>query len=109
MAKPRSRNGIGIHFPYVFEKHGRTGRIKKWADNRFGTYFVFGGTKIRNSFGSFEAAYEYLEREFSKLDTDRANSILLHPISLDVKTFSELEQTLRDRGGGATLRQAVQF
>ncbi len=109
MAKPRSKDGTGLHFPYVFEKHGRTGRIKKWADHKFGTYFLFGGTKVRNSFRSFEAAYKYLEQEFSKLDADRANSIALHPISHDVKTYSELEQILRDRGGGATLREAVQF
>ena len=109
MVKPRSKTGESIRFPYVFEKHGRTGRIKKWGDGKFGTYFLFGTRKVRNSFRSFEAAWEYLDREFSKLDTDRANSIALHPISHDVKTYSELEQILRERGGGATLREAVQF
>ncbi len=109
MVNPRSKTGNGIHLPYKFEKNGRTGRIKKWGDGKFGTYFVFGATKIRNSFRSFEAAWEYLDREFSRLDTDRANSIALNPINHDVKTYSELEQILRERGSGATLREAVQF
>ena len=109
MVKPRSKTGNGLRFPYVFEKNGRTGRIKKWGDGKFGTYFLFGTSKIRNSFRSFEAAWDYLDREFSKLDTDRANSIALHPISHDVRAYNELEQILRERGGGATLREVVQF
>ena len=109
MVNPRSKTGSSVRFPYSFEKNGRTGRIKKWGDGKFGTYFLFGTMKVRNSFRSFEAAWEYLDREFSKLDTDRANSIALNPINHDVKTYSELEQILRERGGGATLREAVQF
>lgn len=109
MLNPRSKTGGAVRFPFAFEKHGRIGRIKKWGDGKFGTYFVFGGTKMRNSFRSFEAAWQYLDREFSKLDADKANSLVLHPINHDVKTYSELEHLLREKGGGATLREAVQF
>ena len=109
MIKPRTKNGGGIKFPYIFEKNGRTGRIKKWGDGKFGTYFMYAGQKRRNSFGSFEAAYEFLDREFSKLDTDSGNSLTLFPIQHDVKTYHELEHILREQGNGATLKQAVEF
>ena len=108
MAKPRNKEK-GIHFPYVFEKNGRTGRIKKWADGKFGTYFLFAGDKKRNTFNSFESAYQYLENEFSKLDTDSANSFTLHPIRHDVQAYHELEQILREKGNGASLRDTVEF
>ena len=107
MVKPRTKTSI--KFPYFFEKNGRTGRIKKWADDKFGTYFIFAGEKKRNSFRTFEAAFEYLDREFSKLDTDRANSLSLHPLNNDIRTYSELEGVLREQAPGATLRDAVTF
>ena len=109
MLKPRAKNGGTIKFPYLFEKNGRVGRIKKWAGGKFGTYFVFAGHKFRNTFGTFESAFEYLNREFTKLDTDRANALALNPLNSDVKNYSELEQLLREQGGGATLREAVTF
>ena len=109
VVNPRSKKGTAIRFPFVFERQGRIGRIKKWGDGKFGTYFVFGATKFRNSFRSFEAAWEHLDKEFSKLDADGANSLVLHPIRHDVKTYSELEQILREKGSGATLREAVEF
>ena len=93
MTRPRSKNRIT--FPFTFQQTGRTGRIKKWGDGKFGTYFLFAGSKKRNSFGSFEAAYEFLEREFSKLDTDKANSLSLNPLNQDVRTYAELEDLLR--------------
>ena len=108
MVKPRNKEK-GIHFPYVFEKNGRTGRIKKWGDGKFGTYFLFAGEKKRNSFGSFESAFNYLDGEFSKLDTNSANSLTLHPLRNDVKTYHELEEILRERGDGASLRETVEY
>ena len=109
VTKPRTKHGNAVKFPYVFEKNGRIGRIKKWGSEKFGTYFVFAGAKKRNSFGSFEAALTYLEREFSRIDSDQANSLALNPLNGDVRTYSELEQLLRVEGGGATLREAVAF
>ncbi len=109
MTKPRSKNGTGVTFPFVFEKNGRTGRIKKWSDNKFGTYFRFAAKPMRNSFRTFEKAMLYLESEFSKLDTDRANSLSLNPLNSDVRNYSELEQLLREQANGATLREAVTF
>jgi len=109
VTKPRTKNGKDARFPFVFEKNGRTGRIKKWSGGKFGTYFVFAGQRKRNSFGSFEAAYEFLDNEFSKLDSDAANSLSLNPLNGDVRNYSELEQLLRREGDGATLRDAVSF
>ncbi len=109
MPKPRTKNGKGVHFPHDFQKNGRTGRIQKWADGKFGTYFRFGGEPKRNSFRTFEAAYEFLEKEFSKLDTDRANALSLNPLNSDVRRYSELEHLLRQEGSGATLNEAVAF
>lgn len=108
MAKPRSLRQA--RFPFTFEKNGRTGRIKFWkSSGNFGTYFRFGGMPRRNSFKSFDAAHAFLDREFTRLDTNAADSLSLHPIRHDVKTYHELEQILRDDGGGATLREAVDF
>ena len=109
MKKPKSKNGKGVKFPFKFEKNGRVGRIKKWSGGKFGTGFSFRGKYKRNSFASFGTAYEYLDREFSTLDTNTADSIALHPIRNDVKTYSELELLLRENGNGASLREAVEF
>jgi hypothetical protein len=106
---PKPRSATAIKFPYRFEKNGRQGRIKKWSGEKFGTYFVFAGKKFRNSFGTFDAAYTYLDHEFSRLDTDRANSAALHPLNHDVRAYHEMEQLLRERTNGATLREAVEF
>jgi len=84
--------------------------ISYWVKTRkFGIYFTFAGGKYRSSFATFAAAKERLDREFSKLDCDRANSLTLHPINHDVKTYHELEQLLRERANGATLREVVEF
>jgi hypothetical protein len=109
MTKPRTKNGNGVTFPFVFEKNGRKGRIKKWADDKFGTYFMFAGEKIRNSFKTFEAAFEYLDAEFSKLDADAVNSTVLHPVNHSVKVYAEMEQRLKELGNGASLLEAVNF
>jgi integrase len=95
-------------FPLIFQRNGRIGRIKKWA-GKFATYFRFNQKAYRNTFASFEAAVLYLENEFLKLDSDRANSLTLNPLNGDVKGYSELEQLLREQGGGASLREAVSF
>jgi hypothetical protein len=109
MTKPRTKNGAGVTFPFEYEKNGRTGRIKKWGNGTFGTYFAFAGKKFRNSFGTFENAFAFLEREFAKLDADRDNSFTRFPISHDVRVYSELEQLLKTHGNGATMREAVDF
>ncbi len=109
MVKPRSKTGTNVKFPFVFEKNGRTGRIKKWSDNKFGTYFRFAAKPMRNSFLTFDRALQHLDSEFSKLDTNRANAISLNPLNSDVKNYSELEQLLREQANGATLREAVTF
>lgn len=103
------KNVKGVKFPYEVRRNGRIGRIKKWQGGRFGTGFRYGGNYIRNCFTSFAAAREYLDREFSGLDTKAADSIALNPIRNDVKTYSELELLLREKGNGATLREAVEF
>ena len=112
MSKPRRKK---ITFPYAFEKNGRKGKIYRWNEKDkkgaffFGSYFWYAGKSVRNTFNTFEAAYLFLENEFSKLDTDRANSLSLHPLNSDLKTYRELEQLLRTDGDGATLREAVAY
>jgi integrase len=104
MPKPR------IQFPYEYVKNGRVGKIYALpATNTFKTYFRYAGQPHQNTFKTVEAAVMFLEKEFSRLDTDRANSLLLNPLNSDVRVYSELEQLLRDKGDGATLREAVQF
>ncbi len=107
MVKPRTASKIT--FPFAFEKNGRTGKIYKLGNGTFGTRFIFAGKTIRNTHATFENAFQYLDREFSRLDTDRANSLALHPLDGDVKNYAELEQLLRQEGGGASLREAVSY
>jgi len=109
MSKPRLKKAE-IKFPYRFEKNGRTGRIKFWpASGIYATHFTYASKACRNTFKTFEAAWSYLDNEFSKLDDDKANALSLHPLAGDVKNYHELECLLREKGGGATLRDAVTF
>lgn len=96
-------------FPFRFEKNGRTGKIYRLGNGNFKTYFRYAGGPKQNTHSSFDAAYLHLDREFSKLDTNRANSLTLHPLDSDVRTYRELEQLLKQQGNGASLREAVQF
>lgn len=97
-------------FPHVFTKNGRIGKVYFLpSTGTFKTQFKFAGKEFPNTHKTFERAVSYLEREFSKLDTDRANSLALNPLNGDVRTYSELEQLLREKGNGATLRDAVSF
>jgi hypothetical protein len=82
--------------------------VKKWKD-KFGTYFRHAGKDHRSSFATFEKALAHLSDEFSKLDTDRANSQTLYPLKGDAQGYSELEELLRVQANGASLREAVEF
>lgn len=104
MTKPR------IKFPHEVTKNGRIGKVYYLpSTSTFKTYFRFAGAALQNTFKTFEAATEYLEREFSKLDTDRANALSLNPLNGDVRNYAELEQLLREKGNGATLRDSVAY
>jgi hypothetical protein len=95
---------------YEIERNGRVGHINVWEKTqKFGTHFRFAGKAYRNSFATREAAEEYLDHEFSTVDSNRANSLALHPINHDVKTYHELEQLLREHANGATLREVVDY
>ena len=107
MTKPRSARQF--HFPFKFEKNGRTGKIYRLGNGTFKTAFTFAGLPNQNTFKTPQAAFEYLDREFSKLDSDRENSLALHPLNGNVKSYAELEHLVREQGNGATLRDAVQF
>ena len=108
---PMPRNARKIEFPYTFEKLGRVAKIKFWPNRGiFGTYFRFAGKPVRNSFKSFEAAYRYLDHEFTKLDSDVQNSTVAFPVRGDLQTYHELEVLLKERTGGeGTLREAVDY
>jgi hypothetical protein len=105
------RNARQIEFPYTFEKLGRVAKIKFWANRGiFGTYFRFAGKPVRNGFKTFEAAFRYLDHEFTKLDSHVQNSPVAFPIRGDLQTYHELEVLLKERTGGeATLREAVDY
>lgn len=108
MTKPRTQKKTT--FPFAFEKNGRAGKIYRIANGeKFKTYFIFAGEPKQNTHASFENAFAYLEKEFSRLDTDRANAISLNPLNGDVRNYAELEQLLRRESGGASLRDAVNF
>ena len=105
------RNGQKVGLPYTFEKLGRVATISFWPTTGiYGTYFRFAGKQVRNCFKTFEAAYQHLDREFTKLDSDVQNSTTVYPIRGDLRTYHELEVLLKERTDGqATLREAVDF
>lgn len=105
--KPRTASRI--HFPFKFEKNGRTGKIYKLGNGTFKTAFTFAGSPQQNTFKTPQAALAYLEDEFIKLDTQREHSLALHPLNGNPKYYAELEQLLREEGSGASLREAVAF
>ena len=105
--KPRTANRF--HFPFKFEKNGRTGKIYKLGNGTFKTAFIFAGSPRQNTFKTVQSALAYLEGEFSKLDTQREHSLALHPLNGSAKSYAELEQLLREEGSGASLREAVSF
>lgn len=105
----KPRTALQFRFPYKFEKNGRTGKIYRLGNGTFKTAFVFAGTPRQNTFKTPQSALEYLETEFAKLDTERENSLALHPLNGNAKLYAELEQLLRNEGSGASLREAVAF
>jgi hypothetical protein len=96
-------------FPVKFEKNGRTGKIYKTANGRFKTHFQFAGKPRQNTFATVEAAVDYLEDEFLRLDTAQDESQTLFPIRAKAKEIFELEQLLAERSDGTSLRDAVRF
>jgi hypothetical protein len=94
-------------FPHRVEKNGRTGKIYQLGNGTFKTYFRFGGEPFQNNFRTFAAALTYLESEFLKLDTERANALSQHRLNGDVRSYAELEQLLTQEVPGSTLREAV--
>jgi len=65
VTKPR------IKFPHEFTKNGRTGKVYYLpSTGNFKTHFKFAGKAFQNTFKTLEAAVEFLERDFTKLDTD---------------------------------------
>ena len=105
--KPRSANRF--QFPFKFEKNGRTGKIYKLGNGTFKTAFTFAGAPKQNTFKTPQSALAYLDSEFTTIDTQRENSLALHPLNGNAKSYAELEQVLREEGSGASLREAVLF
>ena len=98
-----------VEFPFPVTRHGRTGEIYRLGNGTFKTHFRFGGTPRQNTFGSFDAAFLFLDKEFSTLDSNQANSRTLYPVSQNLQYYYDLEQRLRTEGNGETLAQAVDF
>ena len=94
-------------FPRKVEKNGRTGKIYQLGNGTFKTYFRFGGEPFQNTFRTFDSALKYLESEFTKLDTDKANALSQHQLNGDVRSYAELEQLVRREVPGSSLREAA--
>jgi hypothetical protein len=106
MAKRRSSSSVT--FPYDFHENGRVGRIFKWAD-KSATRFTFRGKPYRNSFKGFDAAVDYLKREFSKLDLNSEDSQTVYPLRYEARTYHELEKKLESRFPEASVIDNVDF
>jgi integrase len=106
---PTPRSAKKLTFPFRVEKNGRTGKVYRLGNGTFKSYFRFSGAPKANTHATFDGALEYLNGEFVKLDSDRENALSLSPLNGDVRMYSELEHLLREKGAGATLREAVAF
>ncbi len=98
-----------LQFPFKVEKNGRTGTIYKLANGTFKSYFRHAGEARQNTHATAEAALLHLDEAFSTLDTDRENTLALHPLDSSIKTYREVEQLLKTHADGASLRDAVNF
>ena len=98
-----------IRFPYLVKVNSRTGRVKKWKDGKFGTYFRIHGIARRSSFSTFEKAVKFLQNEFQKLDNDPREARSVHQLQLDYRTYEHLEYLLAQKTEGVTLRDTVRF
>ena len=97
-------------FPHPMKRGSLTGYVKRWkSSGLYGTYFNHAGKEYKNSFKTLERAMLYLDRELVKVQHNDADSLALAPLNGSVRTYKELEQLLRDKADGATLREAVQY
>ena len=97
-------------FPHPMKRGSLTGYVKRWkSSGLYGTYFNHAGKEYKNSFKTLERAMLYLDRELVKVQHNDADSLALAPLNGSVRTYRELEQLLRDKADGATLREAVQY
>ena len=97
-----------IAFPFSVQKNGRVGKIHKWKD-KYATTFKFRGKSYRNSFKTFEAAYEYLSEEFLKLDSAPEDSSGLFPLRFAQSTYHQLEKHIEAKSPSSTIKDAVEF
>jgi hypothetical protein len=99
-----------VTFPYLFTFNGRTAKVyHDTKRGRFKTRFTFQGKSHDNSFPTFESTIETLKKEFSKIDTETADSAALFPLNFERRNYWELEQMMRDEGSKATVREAVLY
>lgn len=98
VTKPRTPSKTS--FPFKFEKNGRNGKIYKLGNGRFKTSFYFAGARRQNMWATFEGAFDALDTEFAQLDTEKENSLALHPLDRNVRDYHELEQLLKREGDG---------
>lgn len=102
--KPDKKSG-----PKVYEKNGRIGKIYPTKTGAFAIKYHFAGERHQTQRATLDGAIEFLESEFTKLDTNQENSLTLYPLRGNVRDYYELEQLLLEQGDGATLRYAVQY
>jgi hypothetical protein len=78
----------------VYEKNGRIGKIYPLKTGAFAIKYYFAGERHQTQRATLDGAIEFLESEFTKLDTNQENSLTLYPIRGKVRDYSELEQLL---------------
>lgn len=96
-------------FPLQHSANGRHGKIYKLGNGTFKTYFTFGHKAHQNTFSTFEKAFEYLDGEFNKLDSELENAASQFPLARDRRHYWELEQQLKQESEDATIWEAVDF
>ena len=98
-----------LAFPFLHTSNGRHGKVYKLGNGTFKTHFTFGHKAYQNTFSTFEKAFEYLEGEFNRLDSELENTASQFPLARDRRHYWELEQRLKQESENTSLWEAVDF
>ncbi|MEI8234252.1 MAG: hypothetical protein WCH57_06160 [Verrucomicrobiota bacterium] len=106
--KPAEKNGKKAALK-VYEFNGRTGKIYPLKTGAFAVKYYYAGERKETQRATYEKAVTFLQEEFTKLDTDQDNTQTLFPTKTKMRDVCELEQLLACEGGGASLRDTVNY
>lgn len=100
---PKSKN------PQKIQHRGRTGTIYFWKNGLFGVRVVFGSEDYRNSFKTYDSAYQDIIKKIETHESNPKESAALFPLRHERQVYSEIESLLSEQCDGATIKDAATY